>query len=71
MNVVATDGDPDSRARLHYSVEPGLSTARTEQGCLPLSDWAGMFSVHQTLGRLLSVLTLIVRQWSSWSSRWI
>ena len=45
LQVAATDGDPDSRARLHYSVEPGLSTARTEQGRLPLSDWAGMFSV--------------------------
>ena len=70
LQVAATDGDLDSRARLHYSVEPGLSTARTEQGHLPLSDWAGMFSVHQTLGRLWLVLTLIVRQWSSWSSKW-
>ena len=70
LQVAATDGDPDRRARLHYSVEPGLSTARTEQGHLPLSDWAGMFSVHQTLGRLWLVLTLIVRQWSSWSSKW-
>ncbi len=70
LQVAATDGDPDRRARLHYSVEPGLSTARTEQGHLPLSDWAGMFSVHQPLGRLWLVLTLIVRQWSSWSSKW-
>ena len=44
LQVAATDGDLDRRARLHYSVEPGLSTARTEQGHLPLSDWAGMFS---------------------------
>ena len=34
-------------------MEPGLSTARTEQGRLPLSDWAGMFSVDQTSGEVL------------------
>ena len=53
LQVAATDGDPDSRARLHYSVEPGLSTARTEQGCLPLSDWAGMFSVDPSSGEVV------------------
>ena len=51
--MAATDGDPDSRARLHYSVEPGLSTARTEQGCLPLSDWAGMFPVDPSSGEVV------------------
>ena len=51
--MAATDGDPDSRARLHYSVEPGLSTARTEQGRLPLSDWAGMFSVDPSSGEVV------------------
>ena len=53
LQVAATDGDPDSRARLHYSVEPGLSTARTEQGCLPLLDWAGMFSVDPSSGEVV------------------
>ena len=53
LQVAATDGDPDSRARLHYSVEPGLSTARTEQGCLPLSDWAGMFPVDPSSGEVV------------------
>ena len=51
--MAATDGDPDSRARLHYSVEPGLSTARTEQGRLPLSDWAGMFPVDPSSGEVV------------------
>ena len=53
LQVAATDGDPDSRARLHYSVEPGLSTARTEQGRLPLSDWAGMFPVDPSSGEVV------------------
>ena len=53
LQVAATDGDPDRRARLHYSVEPGLSTARTEQGRLPLSDWAGMFSVDPSSGEVV------------------
>ena len=34
-------------------MEPGLSTARTEQGCLPLLDWAGMFSVDPSSGEVL------------------
>ena len=53
LQVAATDGDPDRRARLHYSVEPGLSTARTEQGRLPLSDWAGMFPVDPSSGEVV------------------
>ena len=53
LQVAATDGDLDRRARLHYSVEPGLSTARTEQGHLPLSDWAGMFSVDPSSGEVV------------------
>ena len=34
-------------------MEPGLSTARTEQGRLPLSDWAGMFSVDPSSGEVV------------------
>ena len=45
--------DPDSGARLRYSLEPGHSTARTEQGRLPLSDWAGMFSVDPSSGEVV------------------